>query len=82
MDGGDGALGGEFFRWEFATAVAGAVLGINPFDEPNVTESKENTRRVLEAYQRTRQLPQTELLTEQGALRLYGDAPLRLTDGP
>ena len=33
---GEGALGGEFFRWEFATAVAGAVLGINPFDEPNV----------------------------------------------
>jgi glucose-6-phosphate isomerase len=80
MDG-ERALGGEFFRWEFATAVAGAVLGINPFDEPNVTESKENTRRVLEAYQRTRQLPQTELLAEQGALRLYGDAPLRLTMG-
>jgi transaldolase/glucose-6-phosphate isomerase len=75
------ALGGEFFRWEFATAVAGAVLGINPFDEPNVTESKENTHRVLEAYQRTGQLPRTELLAEQGALRLYGDAPLRLTMG-
>src|SRR5688572_30553601 len=41
-------LGGEFFRWQFATAVAGALLGINPFDEPNVTESKDNTRRVLE----------------------------------
>ncbi|MEO7118343.1 MAG: glucose-6-phosphate isomerase [Candidatus Limnocylindrales bacterium] len=40
-------LGGEFFRWEFATAIAGAVLGIDPFDEPNVTESKENTKRVL-----------------------------------
>ena len=45
-----GALGGEFFRWEFATAVAGAVLGINPFDEPNVTESKDNTKRVLEQF--------------------------------
>jgi glucose-6-phosphate isomerase len=41
-------LGGEFFRWEFATAVAGAVLGVNPFDQPNVTESKTNTSRVLE----------------------------------
>ncbi|HEY7856299.1 MAG TPA: transaldolase [Terriglobales bacterium] len=40
-------LGREFFRWEFATAAAGAVLGINPFDEPNVQESKENTVRVL-----------------------------------
>ena len=40
-------LGGEFVRWEFATAVAGLVLGINPFDEPNVAESKVNTARVL-----------------------------------
>jgi transaldolase/glucose-6-phosphate isomerase len=40
-------LGGEFFRWEFASAVAGAVLGVDPFDEPNVTESKRNTERVL-----------------------------------
>jgi hypothetical protein len=43
-------LGGEFFRWEFATAAAGAILSINPFDEPNVAESKENTQRLLEAY--------------------------------
>lgn len=41
------ALGGEFYRWEFATAVAGATLGINPFDQPNVAESKRNTARVL-----------------------------------
>ena len=41
-------LGGEFLRWEFATAVAGAILGINPFDQPNVTESKANTSAVLE----------------------------------
>jgi hypothetical protein len=40
-------LGREFFRWEFATAVVGVVLGINPFDEPNVQESKDNTARVL-----------------------------------
>ena len=48
LDSGIAGLGAEFFRWEFATAVAGTVLGINPFDEPNVTESKDNTRRVLE----------------------------------
>jgi glucose-6-phosphate isomerase len=43
------ALGAEFFRWEFATAIAGAVLGINPFDEPNVAEAKEKTRAILAA---------------------------------
>jgi transaldolase/glucose-6-phosphate isomerase len=41
------ALGAEFFRWEFATAVAGAILGINPFDEPNVSEAKEKTKAIL-----------------------------------
>jgi glucose-6-phosphate isomerase len=40
-------LGGEFFRWEFATAVAGAVLGIHPFDQPNVQEAKDATKRLL-----------------------------------
>jgi glucose-6-phosphate isomerase len=42
-------LGGEFVRWEVATAIAGAVLGIDPFDQPNVEEAKELTRRVLSA---------------------------------
>ena len=41
-------LGAEFFRWEFATALAGSVLGVNPFDQPNVAESKANTVRVLD----------------------------------
>jgi glucose-6-phosphate isomerase len=41
------ALGAEFFRWEFATAIAGAALGINPFDEPNVAEAKEKTKAIL-----------------------------------
>ena len=42
-------LGSEFFRWEFATAVAGSVLGIHPFDQPNVAESKHNTLEILAA---------------------------------
>jgi glucose-6-phosphate isomerase len=41
-------LGQEFFRWEFATAVAGAMLGINPFDQPNVQEAKDRTAAILE----------------------------------
>jgi glucose-6-phosphate isomerase len=76
---GISGLGAEFFRWEFATAVAGAVLGLNPFDEPNVTESKDNTRRVLEAYRGTGSLPTQQLLASDGPLHLFGDAPLRLT---
>jgi glucose-6-phosphate isomerase len=44
----EGDVGGEFFRWEFATAVAGAALGVNPFDEPNVREAKERTRQQLD----------------------------------
>jgi len=46
-------LGAEFFRWEFATAVAGAILGIDAFDQPNVQESKDNTKRLHEEYKST-----------------------------
>ena len=52
-------IGAEFFRWEFATAVAGAALGINPFDEPNVAEAKEKTKRLLAAYRDDGRLPET-----------------------
>jgi hypothetical protein len=40
-------IGGEFFRWEMATAIAGYVLGINPFDQPNVQEAKDATKAIL-----------------------------------
>ncbi|NDE22701.1 MAG: apocytochrome f, partial [Synechococcaceae bacterium WB9_3_282] len=51
-------LGGEFMRWEIATAIAGVVLGINPFDEPNVTESKNNTVAVLGELAAAGRLPE------------------------
>lgn len=51
-------LGAEFFRWECATAIAGHVLGIHPFDQPNVQESKDNTNRVLDTFQSTGRLPE------------------------
>jgi transaldolase/glucose-6-phosphate isomerase len=50
-------LGGEFMRWEIATAAAGWVLGIDPFDQPNVQESKDNTVRLLAAYNERGALP-------------------------
>jgi transaldolase/glucose-6-phosphate isomerase len=73
-------LGGEFFRWEFATAVAGAILDVNPFDEPNVTESKENTKAVLADYHAAGHLPSETPLVREGSLSLVGDAQMRLTD--
>ncbi|HVC04488.1 MAG TPA: bifunctional transaldolase/phosoglucose isomerase [Candidatus Acidoferrales bacterium] len=66
-------LAAEFFRWEFATAVAGARLGIDAFDEPNVKESKDNTNAVLEQYEQTGALPEEAAAVTDGALRVYGD---------
>ena len=43
-------IGAEFYRWEFGTAVSGMILKINPFDELNVTESKNNTDRLLDSF--------------------------------
>jgi hypothetical protein len=67
-------LGGELFRWEFATAVAGAVMGVNPFDQPNVQESKDNTRRLLDEYRTAGTLPEGAPVFSDGGIRLYGDA--------
>jgi len=61
----------EFFRWEVATAVAGHLLGIHPFDQPNVQESKDNTARVLKTIQSTGRLPrQTTATATQAAAQL------------
>ena len=51
------ALAGEFFRWEIATAVAGAVMGINPFDQPDVEASKIETRKLTDDVEKTGHLP-------------------------
>jgi glucose-6-phosphate isomerase len=53
-------LGAEFFRWEFATAIAGAILGIHPFDQPNVQAAKQATEAMLQEYVRTGGLPRTD----------------------
>ncbi len=51
-------LGEEFFRWEIATAVAGSILGIHPFDQPDVEASKTGTRKLTAAYERDGRLPE------------------------
>ncbi len=66
------ALAGEFFRWEYATAVVGKVLEINPFDEPNVTESKENTARLLKYYDISG-LPPSEHAFKEANIELFAD---------
>ena len=65
-------LGQEFLRWEIAVATAGVVLGINPFDQPNVQESKENTNRLLRQVEEQGKLPQPRPLLTEGPLTLYG----------
>lgn len=64
-------LGQEFFRWEIATATAGAILGINAFDQPNVQESKDNTNRLLAKVRQTGKLPLFSPTLIQGPLRFY-----------
>jgi glucose-6-phosphate isomerase len=67
-----GSLGAQFLLWEYATAVAGAVLGINPFDQPNVAESKENTAKILEESG-DGPLPEGEPALVDGAVEVHGD---------
>ena len=68
------ALAQEFFRWEVATAVAGAVIGIHPFDQPDVEASKIATRRLTDEVERTGALPVEAPFLEAGGVRLYTDA--------
>jgi glucose-6-phosphate isomerase/transaldolase/glucose-6-phosphate isomerase len=60
-------LGGEFLRWEVATAVAGSILGIDAFDQPNVQESKDNTKRVLDGFKKKGRLPAAEAVAAADA---------------
>lgn len=66
-------LGQEFFRWEMATAVAGSILGIHPFDQPDVEASKVATRDLTSAYERTGSLPGETPFFEGDGIRLFAD---------
>ena len=65
-------LASEFFVWEFATAVAGWRLGINPFDQPNVQESKDATRELLDYFKSHGELEEQEPLIGDDTLTVYG----------
>ncbi len=70
-------LGEEFFLWEMATAVAGSLLGINAFDQPNVQESKDYTKAFLDEYSKNGRLPEEEPILAADGIRIYGDAAHR-----
>jgi len=67
-------LGQEFFRWEIATAVAGSIIGINAFNQPDVEASKVETRKLTSEYEKTGSLPAEKPIFEQAGIKLFADA--------
>jgi len=68
-------LGAVMYRWEIATAVAGAVMGINPFDQPDVESAKVSARSMVDAYRASGSLPALAPTASLAGLTLYGDGP-------
>jgi transaldolase/glucose-6-phosphate isomerase len=66
-------LGAEFFRWEIATAVAGAIIGINAFNQPDVEASKIATRNLTSEYEKNGSLPAEKPVVEDGGVKLFTD---------
>ena len=66
-------LGAEFFRWEIATAVAGAIIGINAFNQPDVEASKLATRSLTSEYEKTGSLPSEKPFFEDSGIKLFSD---------
>ena len=66
-------LGQEFFRWEMATAVAGSIIGINPFDQPDVEASKVATRKLTQEYEQAGSLPAETPMFEAEGIKLFAD---------
>jgi hypothetical protein len=66
-------LGGQFFLWEMATAIAGQRIGIQPFDQPNVEAAKVLARQMIAAYQKEGSLPELTPALESNGITVYGD---------
>jgi transaldolase/glucose-6-phosphate isomerase len=66
-------IGQEFFRWEIATAVAGAIIGIDPFNQPDVEASKVKTSALTDAYEKFHSLPEEEPIFRANGVALYAD---------
>jgi glucose-6-phosphate isomerase len=79
-------LGAEFFRWEVVTVLAGVALSIDPFDEPNVQESKDATGRLLREFESTGRMPQGSPVQTEAGIELFAEgdanaAPMQVTAG-
>ena len=66
-------IGQEFFRWEMAIAIAGSIIGINPFDQPDVEASKVATRALTSAFERTGTMPTDRAIYEESGISLFTD---------
>ena len=64
-------IGQEFFRWEFATAVAGSIMGINPFNQPDVESAKVEARKLTDEYEKTGSLPSEKAFFEGDDIKLF-----------
>ncbi|HTM01245.1 MAG TPA: transaldolase [Candidatus Omnitrophota bacterium] len=80
---GRDSIAGEFFRWEVATSFAGAVLRIDPFDEPNVQESKDNTKRILDQFTTAGVMPAGQPVARDLGIEVYAEADFwsRIVEG-
>jgi transaldolase / glucose-6-phosphate isomerase len=67
-------IGQEFFRWEIATAVAGSIIGIDPFNQPDVEASKDKTRALTDAYEKSHALPEDAPMFHENGVALYADS--------
>jgi len=74
-------LGGEFFRWEFATALAGMFLRINPFDQPDVESAKVLAREMVASYQKEGSLPKIDATIQKGNLSIFTQDSVSDLDG-
>ncbi|MBK6724011.1 MAG: hypothetical protein IPG58_12355 [Acidobacteria bacterium] len=68
------SLGQEFFRWEFATSVAGAIMQINPFNQPDVESAKIEARKITDEYEKTGSLPAEEPFFEGDGIKLFSSS--------
>ncbi|HKP68325.1 MAG TPA: bifunctional transaldolase/phosoglucose isomerase, partial [Pyrinomonadaceae bacterium] len=68
----------EFFRWEFATAVAGSIMGINPFNQPDVESAKIEARKITDEYEQTGSLPSEQPFFEEGGISLFSNEANRV----